>query len=248
MKYHYFYQTAQNEKRDGWVTARDRHDAYDRLHAKGIKPYKMIGDNPIAWKRWTAIVVLVIVSACLSVALMRSRSESVVGVRAQLYGDPAIIQRMSSDGWRAAFPDETDAWLARHAIPGRKCSCEVPDSRLDAVSLAEGCERLCVIRPDDPNELKSIKRMVNGLKLECRDYLAAGGSEEDYRALCCERNRTERNIYDSVCEEITRIVRLQGADMHEEFDSRNRTLRSLGLPTVPFPEDKESEARLSRFF
>ena len=58
MKYRYFYQTSRNESRDGWIAARDRNDAYAQLRRQGIRPYKVIGRNPPAWKRWTAIGVL----------------------------------------------------------------------------------------------------------------------------------------------------------------------------------------------
>ena len=57
MKYHYFYQSKKNENLDGWIVAKNRDDAYIQLKKQGIKPYKVLGRNPIGWKRWTAIVV-----------------------------------------------------------------------------------------------------------------------------------------------------------------------------------------------
>ena len=58
MRYHYYYQTKENKSLDDWLVAKDRNDAYAQLRKRGIKPYKLVGRNPLAWKRWAAIGVL----------------------------------------------------------------------------------------------------------------------------------------------------------------------------------------------
>ena len=54
MEYQYLYQTKDNENRSGRIRARSREDAYARLRRLGIRPYRLIGENPPAWK-WPAL-------------------------------------------------------------------------------------------------------------------------------------------------------------------------------------------------
>ena len=52
MKYRYLYQTKENENREGWIKARSRDEAYTLLRKQGIKPYRVIGDDPFNWRPW----------------------------------------------------------------------------------------------------------------------------------------------------------------------------------------------------
>ena len=67
MRYRYFYQSKENKSCEGWIDAHDRNDAYNQLRKQGIKPYKLLGRNPLAWKRWAAIGVLGAATAVLAV-------------------------------------------------------------------------------------------------------------------------------------------------------------------------------------
>ncbi len=129
MRYHYFYQSAKNENFDGWMTAKDRNDVYAQLKKRGIKPFKVLGRDPIGLKRWMAIVVLGLAVIVLAWLLL---SEAIVAKkqpRAQLYGDPAILQQLSADGWRKTFNDG-NAWFARHAIQAATCDCEATNREM----------------------------------------------------------------------------------------------------------------------
>ena len=52
MKYRYLYQTKENENREGWIKARSRDEAYTLLRKQGIRPYRVIGDDPFNWRPW----------------------------------------------------------------------------------------------------------------------------------------------------------------------------------------------------
>ena len=71
MRYHYFYQSRENKTCDDWIEAKNRDDAYALLRKRGIKPFKVLGRNPYAWKRWTAIGVLAALVAVLALLVMR---------------------------------------------------------------------------------------------------------------------------------------------------------------------------------
>ena len=56
MKFKYLYQDRENRNREGWVDAKTRDEAYTKLRKQGIRPYRVIGDDPWNW-RPAAIVV-----------------------------------------------------------------------------------------------------------------------------------------------------------------------------------------------
>ena len=240
MRYHYFYQNSKNESLDGWIAAKDRNDAYAQLKKQGIKPTKVLGRDPIEWKRWTAIAVLAILVAVLACFLLRYRLEDrreafAAEDRAQVYGDPVKLHELASDGWRKAMGNEGDAWFARHARPSVMCDC---GNAGESPSLTDIPLR---IEADDGEEVAKMKRFVNGMKREFANFIAANGTEADYKALCDERLRTEAGIVANYTQEFKQLEsQLTGdskAAVEEEWAKKNAVLRSMGLPTVLMPED-----------
>ena len=52
MVYKYLYQDKHNRNCEGEIKARDRNDAYRLLRKQGIRPYRLIGDDPFNWRPW----------------------------------------------------------------------------------------------------------------------------------------------------------------------------------------------------
>lgn len=234
MKYRYYYQTRENENREGVIAAKDRNDAYSQLRKQGIKPIKVVGRDPIRWKPWSAVVVLGAAVAVLAWLLAKEEKAPHELPRAQLYGDPAIIQQISADGWRKSFEDAGDAWLARHAIPASMCECR--DNPPTNIVLAT--KPLAIAETDAP-ELAKMKRMVNGMKRELAEYLAGGGAAEDYMALCDERLAIERGHVAIYSKEFDKLRKARPQDIEAQWESKNEELRDMGLPTVIMPESDE---------
>ena len=65
MKYKYLYQDRENNNLEGEIVARDREDAYRLLRTQGIRPYRVIGDDPWNWRPWAISAGYVILSAAL---------------------------------------------------------------------------------------------------------------------------------------------------------------------------------------
>lgn len=242
MRYHYFYQNSKNEALDGWVTAKDRNDAYSQLKKQGIKPIKVVGRDPIGWKRWTSIAVLGAAVAVLAVFFLqdriRDRREAYAEEdRAQVYGDPVLLRELAADGWRKALGNEGDAWFARHARPGLMCDC---NGKIDSVVLTAIPIR---IENSDTPEVSKMKRLINGMKREYAQYVNAGGSSNDYKSLCDERLRTEMGIVANMEREFkaleNRLLKGDKIKAAEEWAKKNALLRSMGLPTVIMPETEE---------
>lgn len=247
MRYHYFYQSRENKTLDDWIEAKNRDDAYALLRKRGIKPFKVLGRNPYAWKRWTAIGVLAVLAAALGVVVVRGvaqkRHEALKAAfaaedRSQVYGDSAILHDLASDGWRKAMGNDGDAWLARHAIPGVLCDCAATGAGNPAPTLTTDPIR---ISPDDSAEVAKMKSLVNGMKRELAEYLSADGTAADYMALCDERLRTEHGILSNVTQELKALEKRLAADNYDETSAvwakKNALLRSLGLPTIVMPDD-----------
>lgn len=241
MKFVYQYRTSDNVQHRGTIVARDRETAFQTLKAKGIRPAhldeapgvlnKVFGKG----KRWIAIAVL-LVALVVSVFYARrpGAPDDVVipnsEERAQIFGDPFVMEKLSTNGWRETFSDPGDAWFARHAQPGHVCGCEGVDEVVLSSSPLE-------ISADETDELRKMKRIINCMKQEYADYLHDGGTERQYKSGCEERQRVEKKIYEGIVVELKNLERQldSGADRAEiqrEWDKKNATLRSMGLKTM----------------
>ena len=69
MKYQYFYQTKANENRSGWIKARNRESAYTLLRKQGIRPYRIVGDDPLNWRPWAIGLLVTVLTTALTLAL-----------------------------------------------------------------------------------------------------------------------------------------------------------------------------------
>lgn len=67
MIYKYLYQDRENRNLEGEIKARSRDEAYTLLRKKGIKPYRVIGDDPWNWRPLAISAGYVVLSAALMV-------------------------------------------------------------------------------------------------------------------------------------------------------------------------------------
>lgn len=67
MIYKYLYQDRQNRNQEGEIRARSRDEAYKLLRKQGIRPYRIIGDDPWNWRPLAISVGYVILSTALVV-------------------------------------------------------------------------------------------------------------------------------------------------------------------------------------
>ena len=238
MRFIYAYRSKDNARHEGQVAAPTREAAYRVLRDRGINPIHVVEApglfNKITgrWKPLAAIIVIFAVSAVAGIAIFRLNAISKgmeVEDRAQLDGDPVVVMSASADGWLSTFPDEGDAWFARHAVPGETCDCDqINSSRKEqiATAITRGLGRNLVVARQDLAEVAKMKRMVNGMKKELREYLRAGGNVEMYMYRADIRQKAEARFLDSARRE------LQRTDDPEKWRLRNTELRSMGLPMV----------------
>ena len=67
MKYKYLYQDRQNNNLEGEIAAKNRDEAYKLLRQQGIRPYRVIGDDPWNWRPWAISAGYVLLSVALVV-------------------------------------------------------------------------------------------------------------------------------------------------------------------------------------
>lgn len=81
MVYKYLYQDKSNRNLEGEIKAKDRAEAYTLLRKQGIRPYRVIGDDPVRWQPWAiAAGYAVLIGAVLTLAvLLGAADENGVG-------------------------------------------------------------------------------------------------------------------------------------------------------------------------
>ncbi|MBO7166302.1 MAG: hypothetical protein J6V88_02125, partial [Kiritimatiellae bacterium] len=89
------------------------------------------------------------------------------------------------------------------------------------------------ISADDPREIRELKQIVNGMRDEMRAYLANGnGTPRSFWRRLNERTLSEMQIYDRTKRE------LEKEQSSEVWEQKNEALRTLGLRTIPLPEER----------
>jgi hypothetical protein len=95
MTYKYLYQDRQNRNCEGEIKARDRNDAYLQLRKQGIRPYRVIGDDPLNWRPWAIATGYAVLLALVFVlaAMLAGRAHPSAPSAPQLSADEAAAFR-----------------------------------------------------------------------------------------------------------------------------------------------------------
>ncbi len=192
MKYRYFYQTRENENRDGWISARNRAEAYAALRKQGIRPYRVVGNDPVRWQPWAILLAFVVLaSAFVALVLLRGDAAREPIRRAQLVGDKAVIANGLLHGWADVFPNALDRHLAAYAQPGW---IALPPEVTEA-DLSEYVRQLALppvpVQDGDDNAVRQLKGIVATMRREMKEYIASGGTVGDYLAFLESRQDDE---------------------------------------------------------
>ena len=240
-KFHYFYQSRENENLDDWIVAKSRDDAYAQLRKRGIKPYKVVGKDPIAWKRWTAIVVLATALAG-TYAWLAVRpapiAEEEQFVRHQIYGAESVIRNGTSTDWAVCDLDEGERFLAKYAQPGVPVSSARIDLNKIAVALENALKRRLEPQDGELLEYRQIKQIVEAMKDELRAYIAHGGTARLYIDRLQDRQSQEVAYYNAANQELeTAKKTMSDDDLYALWAAKNAELRAIGLPMLKEPSE-----------
>ena len=239
----------------GEVSASTKDAVFCILKEKGIRPSKVY-EAPGFFnklfgkcKRWIVIAVLVAVIAGMSLhQVFRGVSDEEVSVerlyvdngfarpidRRQIWGDEAVINMAAKSNWKVIFPNPADRLLSLFAQPGFMVPVfpRVPSTIKSDFERALN-ERF-VIAESDLDEYKQMKCIVEGMKMELREYLAAGGSLEGYFRRLVARQKEEADFLKKAQERLNAQIK-SGVDPFEAWQNTNKILRGQGLKTIVMP-------------
>ena len=237
-KFHYFYQSKENKNLDGWIVAKSRDDAYAQLRKQSIKPYKVVGKDPIAWKRWAAIAVLAVALAG-TYAWLALRSEPVAPdeqfVRHQIYGAESVVRNGMSTEWSACGLDEGERYLARYAQPGIKVAYRrrTPET---ASAVEAALARHLEVEDSELLEYRQLKQIVESIKDELREYIKSGGNVDGFLDRLQERQDQEVAYYNAANQELENAKATMPEDeLYNLWAAKNAELRAIGLPMLKEP-------------
>ena len=238
-KFHYFYQSKENKNLDGWIVAKSRDDAYAQLRKQSIKPYKVVGKDPLAWKRWAAIAVLAVALAgtyawlALRPAPVADAEQS---VRHQIYGAESVIRNGMATDWAVCDLDEGERFLARYAQPGVPVASARVDLNKVANALENALKRRLEPQDDELLEYRQIKQIVEAMKDELRAYVDHGGTARLYIDRLQERQSQEVAYYRAANQELeTAKKSMSEDDLYALWAAKNAELRAIGLPMLKEP-------------
>lgn len=250
MKFVYEYRTSDNVSHRGVLDAATRDAAFAALKARGIRPSRVVEAagffNKLfgKGKRWIAIVVLAIsLIGVVCYFLVRLRTSPFVesidsGIRRQLIGDAGVIAKGIATGWSDVFADEADRYFASYAIPG-----VAPAQRTVAEDKLKAALAVCpAVRHQPPAanslEARQIRALVEGMKRECRAYIADGTSLAAYHRALVRRQEQEIGYYQRAKAELDQAWgRLPHGAFLSLWEKRNAQLRKIGVRLVPWPEE-----------
>ena len=252
VKFAYGYKTSKNETCSGVIDAPSREAVYQKLKDQGIRPFKVELApgffNHIAafGKRTYALLAVVVALVASSVAILTNTTdvptlpENGPVPRHQIYGDPALMERMEKTLFASVFDNPGDRILARYAQPGfvdlMVPHKEVKSAAADLDSLIAKPPELFPASDDgaealgDPREVNELKRIVLSMRAELSRYLANGvGTTEQFVRRLNERQKREAQIYTTAKAEIEKSTDIT------EWNRINDSLRAIGLKTIPEP-------------
>ena len=254
MRFIYQYRTPDNKSHTGVIDAASRDAAFAALKAQGVRPgrveeapgffNKLFGKG----KRWIAIVVLgvlcLVLGAVVLLAPGAARQTPGSLSRRQIYGDPALMDKLESENYASVFETEGDRLLANFAQPAqvnrlvgelcrnRNLRAEKSKTLSSLVPHSSSLDP----RPSDSREVQELKRIVLWMREELTTYLANGnGTPESYMRRLCERQAQEAQIYNLA------KVELEREKDPMVWERRNAALRAIGAPTIPMPRELEGE-------
>ncbi len=237
MKYRYFYQTKENENKEGWIKAKSRENAYALLRKSGIRPYRLVGDDPINWKPYAALAAIIVLATALAAVLIVGREDRRPRPRAQLVGEREVISAGVYSGWTNVLFSALDRHLAKYAQPGRfvdKVEVSEEECAAFAGDLASPYEYVSGESP----EHRQIRNIVAKMREDMRAYIAEGGDVAGYLAFLDERQTQEREFREKALEA---VYRAPESLRDRAWLGVNARLKDMGIEPLARPETLQEQ-------
>ena len=239
MKYRYLYQTKDNENKEGWIKAKSRENAYAELRKAGIRPYRVIGDDPLNWKPYAAGAVIVLLATALAAVLLAGREDRRPHPRAQLVGDRAVIDAGVYSGWTNVLSSALDLRLVKYAQPGKFVEASKP-SEEECAALLEELDEPVPYVAGEPPEHRMLKNIVAKMREDMRAYIADGGDVAGYFDFLDERQSQEREFREKA---LDTVYRAPESLRERAWLGVNARLKDMGIEPLSRPAGIHDDER-----
>ena len=232
MTYQYLYQTKDNENRRGEIKAKNRAEAYAALRKRGIRPYRVIGDDPPNWRPWAisgAIFALFVAVAVLLFMIWRTPAATHPQKRAQLVGDSQMIAAGAASCWEGVFESALDRHLAAYAQPGWLLEPPELDDSVKA-TFRDALEQEMPRSSDETPEIRQLKNIVLQMREDMKTYLSSGGSVDDYLEFLSDRQQREFKTRETARETLEKAP---PEIRRRAWLNLNARLNDLGIAPLP---------------
>jgi len=228
--YKYLYQTKENENREGTIKARNREAAFHALRLQGIRPYRLIGDDPVNWVPWAVGAVVALLLGGLIVVLARPHGadDRTPRLRQQIVGDAAFIADSVAHDWSSCLSTALDRYLAAYAQPGGNAVPPyVEPERLE--SLRADLDVPLDYRDGERSEERQLRNIVAYLREEMRAALASGQTVADHFAYLESRQREEIALWQKAEQS---VIKAPESYREKMAAAVNAQLRARGIAPV----------------
>lgn len=248
MKFVYTYHTRENKRETGCVVAPSKEAAFAALKERGVRPIRVdlapgVFNRLLSiGKRGLAIVLLALALAASVVwAFLGSGADDDSPLdRRQFYGDRAqlmeIMRKGNPEG--EVLADDLERFLAAYSQPGQ--IVRIPEAALSnmLIQVDASLGRDVILRKGEPVTHREMKRIVQGMKIEMREFIRDGGTAQRYFKRLAERQAEEAAYYEKMRREfeLARKVKSGGA-LYDVWQQKNAELRDMGLKSLPFPQE-----------
>ena len=168
---------------------------------------------------------------------------------------PALLSAIE-DGWAVvnvkklnkglSTPEDKEKFLNDRCQKEVLASFAVPGAPAGLRNTTEDEIRAALTRKveataEDSIEARQVKAMVEGMKNELRNFLAAGGSIRQYGRRLVQRQDEEISYFTRAQNEINHAAArdVPREQLIAEWEKANERLRRMGIGSVPMPKQKE---------
>lgn len=221
---------------EGEVRSSSEAEAYSDLRKSGIRPMKvwpkpgLVNRIAAIGKRGLAIIVLAGAVIYFGVRSVDSSRQPAAEVAEGL----AALPRRDLPPTAVDFDFESERVLAMFARPGDAAifaaTNEAANAELFASDLAASLDVKLRVLPTDSEDAVALKRIVSGMKDECRMAIACGDSAEVIYKRLCARQRMEV----SYREGLLRGLKMKSSTL--TLEEANSSLRAMGQREIATEE------------
>ncbi len=256
MKYTYAYKTSDGIRHEDSMNASSREEVFAELRKRGIKAIKVVAadgskaNGEVRGVRKQAVLAIVCFAALVTgCAVYLFTNGDVEHPAKETHNAPTNKMRNASPLPRQMIPGDRgriaaaiaslksapERLLAAFAEPGRPLGAlngKTPTEAEFAAILREPIK----ITDDEFTESVDLKRIVTRIKSDLRQFIAAGGTAEEFVAELIKRQKLEITYREKAEARLNEMLKGDASKAYDFFLKANAQLQSMGIYPLPLPD------------